>query len=222
MTNTEYISHFIGQLRLRKRIFMLLLVLAVFIIPFIFLVVAYQETNDLGKDLLGKARYNERIEDAMRYALAIMGLIAVMVIPLGIWVNRFLDSYIPVLKSLDDNDIVKLRGYNESQIFLKKYHISFIFQKDILHIFRLGNVSSIKGSSIVNYNLEKIYGRGKGHYHLRIKTVEKNYFYAIHDNDKQALMLEQDLAVIMNATYSYKKTEINFSGKNWTISGKKI
>lgn len=210
MTNTKYISHFISQLRLRKRILILLLVLAVFIVPFIFFIVAYKETNDLGKDLLGKTRYNERIEDAVKYALAMTGLLAVMILPLAFLLNRFLESYVPVLKSLDSNDIKKLKEYNESQTFINKYHISFIFQKDMLHIFKLGKASCIKGSSIIKYNLEKIHSRGGGHYRLRIKTADRDYFYIINNNDKQALMLEQDLAVIMNHISNDNKSGINF------------
>ncbi|MDR6922599.1 MULTISPECIES: hypothetical protein [Chryseobacterium] len=221
MTNTNYISHFIRQLRLRKRILILLLVLAVFIIPFIFLVVAYKETNDLGKDLLGKTRYNERIEDAVKYTLAMMGLLTVMIVPLAFLLNRFFESYVPVLKSLEDDDIKKLKKYNESQALIHKYHVSFIFQKDTLHIFKLGRVNSIKGNSIISYNLEKTYGRG-GHYRLRIKTADKDYFYIINNNDRQALMLEQDLAVIMNQTNNYKESGIHFLQKNLIPSGKKI
>lgn len=221
MTNTNYISHFIRQLRIRKRILILLMVLAVFIIPFIFLIVAYKETHDLGKDLLGKTRYNERIEDAVKYTLAMTGFLAITIVPLAFLLNRFLESYIPVLKSLDNDDIKKLKKYNESQTLMSKYHIPFIFQKDTLHIFKLGKVNSIKGSSIINYNLEKIYGRG-GHYRLRIKTAGKDYFYIINNNDRQALMLEQDLAVIMNQTINYKESGIHFLQENIISSGKKI
>lgn len=221
MTNTTYISHFIRQLRLRKRILILLLVLAVFVIPFMFFVTAYKKTNDLGKDLSGKTKYNERIEDAVKYTLAMTGFLFIAIIPLAFLLNRFLESYVPVLKSLDNDDIKKLKKYNESQTLMNKYHIPFIFQKDTLHIFKLGKVRSIKGNSIISYNLKKTYGRG-GSYRLRIKTFDKDYFYIINNNDRQALMLEQDLAVIMNQTNNYKESGIYFLQQNLIPSGKKI
>lgn len=36
-----------------------------------------------------------------------------------------------------------------------------LFLKNTLHIFKLGKVTSIRGSNIVNYAIEKIYSRGR-------------------------------------------------------------
>ena len=163
----------------------------------IFYVYAYIETANLGKDLLGESRYNERMLDAGKYTLAMAGIFSIFLAAVLFIINRFINSYISVLNSLDKGDILKLKDYNDIQLPLSKYTVPFIFQKNTLHIFNMGKVTSIKGSNIVNYAIEKIYSRGRAFYRLDINTRNGKYHYTMYNIDKQAKMLQQDIASIM-------------------------
>ncbi|HFK5597652.1 hypothetical protein [Elizabethkingia anophelis] len=155
---------------------------------------------NIGKDLLGESQYNKRITDAGKYALVMAGIFSIFLALALIIINRFINNYIRILKSLDECDILKLKEYNDVQLSLNKYTVPFIFEKNTLHIFKLGKVTSIRGSNIVNYAIEKIYSRGRVFYRLDINTRNGKYHYMMYNIDKQAKMLQQDIASIM-----YKK-----------------
>lgn len=194
---TQYIINFINQLRLRKKILIILVSIIFAIIPLVFYVQAYIETVNIGRDLLGESRYNERITDAGKYALAMAGIFSIFLALILLIINRFINNYITVLKSLDECDILKLKEYNDVQLSLNKYTVPFIFEKNTLHIFKMGKVTSIRGSNIVNYAIEKIYSRGRAFYRLDINTRNGKYHYTMYNIDKQAKMLQQDIASIM-------------------------
>ncbi len=158
---TQYIINFINQLRLKKKILIISVSIIFAIIPLVFYIQAYIETVNIGKDLLGESRYNKRITDAGKYALVMAGIFSIFLTLALIIINRFINNYIRVLKSLDECDILKLKEYNDVQLSLNKYTVPFIFEKNTLHIFKLGKVTSIRGSNIVNYAIEKIYSRGR-------------------------------------------------------------
>ena len=44
-------------------------------------------------------------------------------------INRFINNYIRILKSLDECDILKLKEYNDVQLSLNKYTVPFILRK---------------------------------------------------------------------------------------------
>lgn len=153
--------YFYQKLRQRKKIIISLASVSFAILPLIFYVYAYIETENLGKDLLGESRYNERMLDAGNYALAMAGIFSIFLAAVLFIVNRFINNYISVLNSLDEGDILKLKDYNDVQLSLSKYTVPFIFQKNTLHIFNMGKVTSIKGSHIINYEIQK-YTAGAG------------------------------------------------------------
>ena len=194
---TQYIINFINQLRLRKKILIISVSIIFAIIPLVFYVQAYIETVNIGRDLLGESRYNERITDAGKYALAMAGIFSIFLALILLIINRFINNYIAVLKSLDECDILKLKEYNDVQLSLNKYTVPFIFEKNTLHIFKMGKVTSIRGSNIVNYAIEKIYSRGRAFYRLDINTRNGKYHYTMYNIDKLAKMLQQDIASIM-------------------------
>ncbi|CAI9678784.1 hypothetical protein HZP65_15565 [Elizabethkingia anophelis] len=197
---TQYIINFINQLRLKKKILIISVSIIFAIIPLVFYIQAYIETVNIGKDLLGESQYNKRITDAGKYALVMAGIFSIFLALALIIINRFINNYIRILKSLDECDILKLKEYNDVQLSLNKYTVPFIFEKNTLHIFKLGKVTSIRGSNIVNYAIEKIYSRGRVFYRLDINTRNGKYHYMMYNIDKQAKMLQQDIASIM-----YKK-----------------
>ncbi|MCT3698958.1 hypothetical protein HZQ90_08780 [Elizabethkingia anophelis] len=197
---TQYIINFINQLRLKKKILIISVSIIFAIIPLVFYIQAYIETVNIGKDLLGESQYNKRITDAGKYALVMAGIFSIFLALVLIIINRFINNYIRVLKSLDECDILKLKEYNDVQLSLNKYTVPFIFEKNTLHIFKLGKVTSIRGSNIVSYAIEKIYSRGRVFYRLDINTRNGKYHYTMYNIDKQAKMLQQDIASIM-----YKK-----------------
>ncbi|OPC54992.1 hypothetical protein DSC47_10470 [Elizabethkingia miricola] len=194
---TQYIINFINQLRLRKKILIISVSIIFAIIPLVFYVQAYIETVNIGRDLLGESRYNERITDAGKYALAMAGIFSIFLALILLIINRFINNYIAVLNSLDECDILKLKEYNDVQLSLNKYTVPFIFEKNTLHIFKMGKVTSIRGSNIVNYAIEKIYSRGRAFYRLDINTRNGKYHYTMYNIDKLAKMLQQDIASIM-------------------------
>ncbi|CAM3668807.1 hypothetical protein ELOC111193_15865 [Elizabethkingia occulta] len=193
----QYIHIFIKKLRQRKKIIISLASVSFAILPLIFYVYAYIETENLGKDLLGESRYNERMLDAGKYALAMAGIFSIFLAAVLFIVNRFINNYISVLNSLDEGDILKLKDYNDVQLSLSKYTVPFIFQKNTLHIFNMGKVTSIKGSHIINYEIQKIHSRGRNFYRLNINTRNGKYHYTMYNIDKQAAMLQKDIASIM-------------------------
>lgn len=194
---TQYIINFINQLRLKKKILIISVSIIFAIIPLVFYIQAYIETVNIGKDLLGESRYNERITDARKYALVMAGIFCIFLALVLLIINRFINNYIRILKSLDECDILKLKEYNDVQLSLNKYTVPFIFEKNTLHIFKLGKVTSIRGSNIVNYAIEKISSRGRVFYRLDINTRNGKYHYTMYNIDKQAKMLQQDIASIM-------------------------
>ena len=196
----QYIHIFIKKLQQRKKIIISLASVSFAVLPLIFYIYTYIETANLGKDLLGESRYNERISDAGKYALAMAGIFSIFLAAVLFIINRFINNYISVLNSLDESDILKLKDYNDIQLSISKYTVPFIFQKNILHIFNMGKVTSIKGSNIVNYKIEKIYSRGRAFYRLNINTRNGNYQYTMYNIDKQAAMLQEDIASIMYKT----------------------
>jgi hypothetical protein len=113
---------------------------------------------NIGKDLLGESRYNERISDAGKYALVMAGIFSIFLAAALFIINRFINSYISILNSLDEVISLKLKN-TMTYSYLSKYTVPFIFQKNTLHIFNMGKVTSIKGSNIVNYEIEKIHSR---------------------------------------------------------------
>lgn len=196
----QYIHIFIKKLRQRKKIIISLVSVSFAVLPLTFYVYAYIETTNLGKDLLGESRYNERMLDAGKYALAMAGIFSIFLAAVLFIINRFINNYISVLNSLDEGDILKLKDYNDIQRPLSKYTVPFIFQKNTLHIFNMGKVTSIKGSNIVNYEIEKIRSRNGFFYRLNINTRNGNYKHNMYNIDKQAAMLQKDIASIMYKT----------------------
>ena len=80
-------------------------------------------------------RYNERITDAGKYALAMAGIFSIFLVLILLIINRFINNYIAVLKSLDECDILKLKEYNDVQLSLNKYTVLLFLEKNTLHIF---------------------------------------------------------------------------------------
>ncbi|AQX83954.1 hypothetical protein I6H88_13380 [Elizabethkingia bruuniana] len=196
----QYILSFIKKLRQRKKILISMVSVIFAVLPLVFYVCAYIETVNIGKDLLGESRYNERISDAGKYALVMAGIFSLFLAAALFIINRFINSYISILNSLDEGDISKLKEYNDIQLPLSKYTVPFIFQKNTLHIFNMGKVTSIKGSNIVNYEIEKIRSRNGFFYRLNINTRNGNYKHTMYNIDKQAAMLQEDIASIMYKT----------------------
>ncbi|RQO30617.1 hypothetical protein DBR32_07735 [Taibaiella sp. KBW10] len=173
---------FVGQIGFRKKLFLLLILLIAFIGPAVVLVVTIRATNNLGRTLLGQARYAERMMDSYQYAAVTFALCLLIMIPFALVLLHFCKRYIPVIRTLNDADMEALHIQNEQTFIFNKYLPTYIFHGDTVTFFKLLSALSIPIHNIKTVKRISSISRSPGQ-HIRIGTLSSNHTLVITGNN---------------------------------------
>lgn len=116
----EYIKH----TKIRRAIFIILLMSLAVIVPLVFYIFTVNET--LSFKNLDEERYNSRMNDSILYAIIMLGCLLLLIGPFVFVINNMFKRYLDFITTLTANDTKKLLSLNEKENFIYKYMPSYI------------------------------------------------------------------------------------------------
>lgn len=197
-TNLHYITHYINVLEKRKKISLWILISITVLTPLIFFLIAHTETMSYGVEKLGIDRYQERITSATYYSLFLLVVIGALMGLMYYVIHLFFDRYIPILKTLNNRDIEKLKSYNDIYSPFYQYTLPIIFNNNNVYIMTGTLTVLIPEHSLHSFELVKKRGRRSAFYQLKIQTKSgKDYKFHLSDNAVVASMIREDLETLL-------------------------
>ena len=144
------IDAFIKRVNRRKWFFIAFLIALPFIISVSAFIITVEETQKMGVELLGQARYDDRMFKSYTLLVSIWVMTSFMVFPFIYLAYRFFNDYVNIFKSLSESDTDKLLDLNDKVSFFNRFTPTYI----------------IKNDSIIYFTVTK---------HVEIKFVDINY-----------------------------------------------
>lgn len=197
-TNQHYINSFIAVLEKRKKIALWVLITITVLTPLIFFLITYKETMSYGVEKLGIDRYQERITSATYHSLFLLVIIGSLMGLMYYIIHLFFDKYIPILKTLNNRDIEKLKSYNDIYSPFYQYTLPIIFNNNNVYIMTGTMTVLIPEHSLQSFELTKKRGRRYTFYQLTIQTkLGKQYRFQLLDHATAASMIKEDLQALL-------------------------
>ncbi|MDM1363293.1 hypothetical protein HX052_17920 [Myroides marinus] len=197
-TNQHYINSFIAVLEKRKKIALWVLITITVLTPLMFFLITYKETMSYGVEKLGIDRYQERITSATYHSLLLLVIIGSLMGLMYYIIHLFFDKYIPILKTLNNRDIEKLKSYNDIYSPFYQYTLPIIFNNNNVYIMTGTMTVLIPEHSLQSFELTKKRGRRYTFYQLTIQTkLGKQYRFQLLDHATAASMIKEDLQALL-------------------------
>lgn len=165
---------FIQKIYLRRTLAYSFLVIIAISCSLIFFITTANETRTFGRALLGE-RYDERMNDSYRFAIAMFLLIVLL---LSVPINFFFKRYIKIIETLSEADMQRLEKQNETAPFFNKYLPGYMIKDESVIFFKFFNTAEIQFMDIKKISLSK----GRSGYYIYIKTNSSSFIGAMAEN----------------------------------------
>ncbi|MGL5274551.1 hypothetical protein [Myroides sp.] len=197
-TNQHYINSFIAVLEKRKKIALWVLITITVLTPLMFFLITYKETMSYGVEKLGIDRYQERITSATYHSLFLLVIIGSLMGLMYYIIHLFFDRYIPILKTLNNRYIEKLKSYNDIYSPFYQYTLPIIFNNNNVYIMTGTMTVLIPEHTLLSFELSRKRGRRSSFYQLKVQTkADKQYKFHLSDNATAASMIKEDLQALL-------------------------
>lgn len=168
--------------------------------PIIFFVSTVLDTLSFDRVLLGEERYKERMFDSYLYALVMLGVLSLLMVPSIILLNKTFSMYFSMISTLSEKDFQKLVKLNNKAIFYEKFMPSYIIKGDSVTVFRLLKKINIPFNDIKDVDVMTVYHKGYTAY-VKIRTSNTRYHFTFYGNEfKIRYLLEEILMANPNVT----------------------
>ncbi|MFN0254136.1 hypothetical protein [Pedobacter ureilyticus] len=171
----EYIKH----TKIRRAIFIILLMSLAVIVPLVFYIFTVNET--LSFKNLDEERYNSRMNDSILYAIIMLGCLLLLIGPFVFVINNMFKRYLDFITTLTANDTKKLLSLNEKENFIYKYMPSYILKENTVTFFTILHQNTINFNDMTSIEVRQIFHKGYKAF-VVIKTVNNKYSYTLSGN----------------------------------------
>lgn len=193
------------QTKIRRVIFISLLVALTVIVPLGFYIFTVNQT--LSFKNLDKESYDRRMNDSFLYAFVMFGFLLLMVSPFIIFINNMFKRYLNFIKTLSSNDSKMLFSLNEKENFIYKYIPSYIIREDSVTFFTMFRQNTTMFNDIISINVKQFFQRGYRAL-VTIETKNEKFRYLLSGNSFKVrnLLVEAITAnskIINNEDWNY-------------------
>ena len=198
-------EEYVNQTKIRRNIFITLLMFLAIILPAGFYVFTVHET--LSFKNLDKQSYNSRMSDSFSYAFIMFGCLLLMASPFIFIVNNMFKKYLEFIKRLSINDTKMLFTLNEKENFFYKYMPSYVIKDNSATFFTMFGQNTINFNDIIDINVRQFFYRGYRAF-VTIETKNGIFKYTLYGNSFKVrnLLVEALTAnpkIINNENWNY-------------------
>lgn len=168
------------------------------LVPIVFFIAAYNETRSFDIHQLGITRYRERMQSAIYYSILMLIVLGCCMGAIYYIIHLFFNRYIPILQTLNNCDIERLKAYNDLYSPLHRYNLPIIFSKNTMYIMKGTAITVVEANTLHRFELHRKRGNKSMYYQLKIQTTAgRHYEFILPDNTAVAARIKEDLEAIV-------------------------
>lgn len=145
----------------------------------LFLFYTINETNELGKSLLGQDRFDARMNDSYLFSFILFICTMLIFLPVFIILKKMFKRYSNFITELSKTDFEKFNSIQKQENFIAKYMPSFIIKEETVTFFSSFKQNTIRFYDIKNISIDNYRIKGRNNAMVRIKTTNNLFVYRL-------------------------------------------